>query len=625
MKRLILGTAGHIDHGKTALVRALTGEDTDRLPEEKRRGITIDLGFASLQLGELHFGVVDVPGHEAFIRNMLAGATGLDAVMLVVAADEGVMPQTREHLAILDLLDVRAGVVAVTKSDLVDDDWAQLVAQDIRDTLRGTSLAQAPVIGVSAKTGAGLDALRAAIIEQVARRQARSGADLFRMPIDRVFTVRGTGTVVTGTVWSGSVETGQQVRIGPADLSARIRGLEVHGSAVARASAGERAALALSGVEKAGLERGCTVTASDWPSARMLTLRLRMIADTEWALKTRQRVRVHVGTADVLARVVLLDADALVAGQGGWAQLRLEAPLVARVGDRIIMRSYSPVTTIAGGVVAEIAERKRTRIDAAGAATLSHILAPDPLESVTAFLIQRGAHGATAEELTVHTPHSPNAVEEALAGEEVLAIRSRVFARECVETMTTAVIATVDGIHAREPLQPWLERSEVRSAIRAGDAGLIEYALEVAIERGDLVVAGNRIKRTGFQAILSARQAELRSAILSALALAGLAAPSVDELGPADQVRPLLRLLELDGLVRAVAPTLYLDAEALTAAVDRTRLELGGRSGLSPAEFRSTLPVSRKHLIPILEYFDRQGITVRDGDLRRVAAASEAE
>ncbi|MGQ0812924.1 MAG: selenocysteine-specific translation elongation factor [Gemmatimonadota bacterium] len=631
MRRFILGTAGHIDHGKTALVHALTGVDTDRLPEEKARGITIDLGFASLQLGDLSFGVVDVPGHENFIRNMLAGATGMDAVLLVVAADEGVMPQTREHLAILDLLAVRSGVVAITKLDLVSDEWNELVIDEVRATLRGTSLAHAPIVPVSVRSGAGLDELRSAIVQQVVTPMGRDADDLFRLPIDRAFTVRGTGTVVTGTVWSGAVNVDETIELVPAGRSARVRGVQVHGVAVASARAGERAALAITGIDRSSVARGDVAVSVHWPRARMLTVRVRVIEGTDWSLRMRQRVRVHLGTAEVLARAVLLDASELRAGESGWVQLRLEQPLLARTGDRVVLRSYSPVTTIAGGVVAEIAEIKRNRLSSAPAARFASIIDSTATDAVRAVLDERGAAGTTAADLAIHTPHAPAAVVAALAalGDDVVRVGDRSFSRDVVEGMIRIVIDNTERLHAQHPLRPALDRAEVKGSLGHTGSTLADYAIESAVRREELMAKGSSLMRTGFQPTLSGRQIALRAAVLKVLADAGLAAPNLGELGASlgdpDQVRQLVRLLETEGLIRSVAPELYVEAEILEQAADRTRRELGGVGGLSAADFRTTLPVTRKHLIPLLEYFDRTGVTAREGDLRTVITSSDAK
>lgn len=618
MSKLILGTAGHIDHGKTALVRALTGIDTDRLPEEKQRGITIDLGFASLELGDYEFGVVDVPGHEGFIRNMLAGATGMDAVLLVVAADEGVMPQTREHLAILDLLDVRSGVVAITKRDLVAEEWAQLVIEDVRATLAGTALETSPIVAVSARTGEGLDELCDAIVAQATRPSARRRDDVFRMPIDRVFTVHGTGTVVTGTVWSGELRADRTLHLLPGRVTARVRGIQVHGRDVAVTVAGERAAVALSGVDKSSVERGDVLLDRAWQTSRMLTVRFRLIRDTDWVLKTRQRVRVHIGTTEVLARAVVLDAE--------WVQLRLEEAVVARVGDRVVLRSYSPVTTIAGGVVVEIEPKKQTQLEPGQVERMVALLSSNPAESLCARLAGCEA-GLSVAALSQHTAHAPADIQVALqqAGMNVIAIGERVYSADVVENTIQNLTAAADRFHVREPLKPAIDRAELRGAVRARSE-LIDFALEAAVERGALVQRGSGVSRPGFAPQLTARQQAMRETVLETLRSAGLTPPTVGELGKTmgdpGQLAQLLRLLENEGLVRSVTPDLYVESAALDEAELRTRRELGGSEELSVAEFRRTLPVTRKHLIPLLEYFDRRGVTRRNGDLRSVPASS---
>jgi selenocysteine-specific elongation factor len=374
MKHVILGTAGHIDHGKTTLVKALTGTDTDRLPEEKARGITIDLGFAHLQLADLSVGVVDVPGHEALIRNMLAGATGFDGVLLVVAADEGIMPQTHEHFAIAELLGIERLIVAITKCDLVDPDWLELVQTEVGEWLSHTPFARAPVIATSATAESGIAELREALLNELSKAAERRTTDLFRMPVDRVFTVRGTGTVVTGTVWSGSAARDDAARVLPGARTVRIRGCQTHGSAVDRAYAGERAAFAIAGSDRGDLVRGDVLVLEDaWQAVDTVTARVRTLADVQ--LKHRQRVRVHLGTAEVMARVVLLGDQ--------WLQLRLEAPLVARAGDRFVLRSYSPVATIAGGIVADVA-RVRKRLTPEESNWLTQVIDGDANQRVAA-------------------------------------------------------------------------------------------------------------------------------------------------------------------------------------------------------------------------------------------------
>jgi selenocysteine-specific elongation factor len=385
MHRLILGTAGHIDHGKTALVHSLTGIDTDRLPEEKARGITIDLGFAELRDGQgLQLGVVDVPGHEDFVRTMVAGASGMDLALLVVGADEGVMPQTREHLDIVRLLDVPRIVVALTKADLVEAEWLTLVEEEVRDLLAGTPYARAPTVVTSARTGSGIDELRRTLLQEARSTRSRLTEDLARLPVDRVFTVQGTGTVVTGTLGSGTLSVGDRVTVLPRGLEARIRSLQVHGRDVAVASAGERTAAALASTGKDEVARGTVlVSAKAWTPTWMLTARVEMLESTPWVLEQGQRVQ------------------RLGPGEGGWSQLRLEEPSVARAGDRIVIRSYSPVQTIAGAVVAEPTPPKRKRLKANVKGALGDIVDGDARASVAAAVSLAEWPGVTLDALPV--------------------------------------------------------------------------------------------------------------------------------------------------------------------------------------------------------------------------------
>ena len=363
---LILGTAGHIDHGKTSLVRALTGVDTDRLDEEKRRGITIELGFARYTPQDgTSFGIVDVPGHEGFVRTMVAGATGMDIVLLVVAADEGVMPQTREHLAIIRLLGVEGMVVAITKADLVDEEWLELVDEDVRGLLAGTPYENVDIVPTSVHTGDGLAELSRALLRCGRQARERVTEDLARLPVDRVFAMEGAGTVVTGTLWSGRLVRGSTVRILPRDDQARIRAIQVHGVQEESAVAGQRTALALTGVavRRGVIARGDVLVSDDsWSPSMMLTVELRALEESGWRLEAGQRVRVHLGTVEVMARVALFGVEEVVPHESALAQLRLEGPVVARSGDRFVVRSYSPVTTIAGGVVLEPIPPKRKRL-----------------------------------------------------------------------------------------------------------------------------------------------------------------------------------------------------------------------------------------------------------------------
>jgi selenocysteine-specific elongation factor len=607
MRRVVLGTAGHIDHGKTTLVKALTGTDTDRLPEEKARGITIDLGFAHLRLGELDVGIVDVPGHEGLIRNMLAGATGFDAMLLVIAADEGVMPQTREHLAIARLLGVERVVVALTKRDTVDAEWLELVQEDVR-VFMAQNYPQAPLVAVSAVTGAGIAELSEALARELGASAVRRDADLFRMPIDRVFTVRGTGTVVTGTVWSGRAAIQQRASILPGH-AVRIRGVQTHGSAVDDAGAGERAAFALSGVERSDVTRGdVLVTADVWRPTQALTARLERLPGVE--LKQRQRVRVHLGTAEAMARVLILDGD--------WVQLRLERPLLARVRDRFVLRSYSPVRTIGGGRVAEV-WRVRRRLSAGEKTALAMLLDGAVRDRISAAITLADKDGARVFEVPITGGVTPDEVADFATSlpPDVLQIGDAFYPAAVLESAVAALADRVAAFHAQHPLESGVDRAQLVAGLHAR-AELAEAALSSAEQRGLLLGTGSTVAAAGFTPVFSGKQQVLRDQVVERLRSGGLMPPTLNELSTGSsnaEIRAVLRRLEAQGEIVGISPDLYLHAVALDEAIRAVRTHGAGRP-LSAAEFKTALPVSRKYLIPILEYLDRCGITRREGDLR---------
>ncbi len=619
MRRLILGTAGHIDHGKTALVQALTGVDTDRLAEEKRRGITIDLGFAELPVSEdLAFGVVDVPGHESFIRNMLAGATGMDLVLLVVAADEATMPQTREHLAIMRLLGVERVVVALSRIDLVEEEWLELALDDVRELLAGTPYADAPIVPTSAVTGAGLDQLRTALAREGAQARARLDADIVRLPVDRVFTVRGTGTVVTGTLWSGSLSLDQRVRLEPGGLAARVRGLQVHGRSVRTARAGERTAVALAGgrVGREAVGRGQVVVGADpWVPADRVTARIELLADTAWGIQRGQRVRVHLGTSEVMARVFLLDRAEMVAGDAAWAQLRLEAPLVARARDHVVLRSYSPMTTIGGGIVAEPSPPPRTRLRGREGELLEAILGPDPDLRRRAVLDLAGWAGIPDEELPIRTGDPPGtlAPREDDAG---FATGRALYSGALVGEGRHLLRRQVARYHRVQPLRPGMPLAEAREALpRGAGPELVDALLARLAEQGELKVRRDLVLEPGFTPSLTAEQEGVRSDLVERYRAAGLSPPSIRDL-PAElcdhpDLWPILKLLEQAGDIVVLNDDFFADADAVERGAREVQERLGGRSGLGPADFREVLPVTRRHLLPLLACFDRLGVTVR--------------
>ena len=611
---MILGTAGHIDHGKTTLVRALTGVDTDRLPEEKRRGITIDLGFAPLVLDGIGtLGVVDVPGHEAFVRTMVAGATGIDLALLVVAADEGVMPQTREHLSILSLLGVQFGVVALTKCDLVDAEWLALVEEDVRATLATTSLARAPLVAVSAATGAGLDTLRVALANAARAVPARAADDIFRLPVDRAFTVKGTGTVVTGTVWSGALGREATVRLLPADVLVRVRALHSHGHTVEQVRAGDRAAIALASVDLAQVARGAVlVQGSAWRSSRVLRADVALLADAPRALGPRSRVRLHLGTSEASARLVVA-GGVLAPGDGASARVVLDTPIVARAGDRFVLRSASPVSTMGGGVVLDPLAPLRARAWPAEPRSPEVLLARVVADS--------GATGVSVGELPVRLGVSPARTDALVAMLPAWRVGDRLIgdaARSALDTDAKAVLATY---HAEQPLEPGAPLQWLRS--RLGASEVVSAALLAMLESvGEIVVTHGLARLASFAPRLTTAQAALRDRVLALLVVRGQEPPAVDELAAelgveAVTLSPILRLLAREGRVVAVEPARYYAAEVVAGLVQRLRAGMLADADYGPAELRDMLGFSRKFLIPFLEFSDRAGHTLRDVTGRR--------
>jgi selenocysteine-specific elongation factor len=603
-RRVILGTAGHIDHGKTALVRALTGVDTDRLPEEKRRGITIELGFAPLSLdGVGTIGVVDVPGHEAFVRTMVAGATGIDLALVVVAADEGVMPQTREHLAILELLGVRRGIVALTKADLVDDEWLALVEEDVR-AATATVLRDAPIIPTSAVSGQGIAELRAAMAEMARTIPARSNDDLFRMPVDRAFTIKGTGTVVTGTVWSGRLARDETVRILPSRHSARVRGIQGHGSQLDVATAGGRTAIALAGVDVADVPRGSTIiTDRDWRPTTFARADVTLVPDLAVAVRPRTWFRFHVGTAEVGARVV---ARAIDSSHPFAARLVLDEPVVLRAGDRFVLRTSAPLNTVGGGVITDPYAPKRARPWSPG------LSARDRFAQL---LEEAGAEGVEAATLPVRLGLSTSEVRDLtrVVGDEVAVVGGRIVARARLAALQGELLAVVTRYHADHPLDAGISTQLLRSQLKGG-AEIVDAALQAEVAARRIASSAGVISLGGWAPKLDTGSSALSASILARLSAAGAEPPSVEELAGelGQDPGPVLRFLERQGEVVQVEQSRYYAANSLKLVIDRLRTAMSGGAEVGPSELREKLGLSRKFLIPLLEYCDRVGHTNRN-------------
>jgi len=621
IRRFVIGTAGHIDHGKTALVKALTGVDTDRWEEEKRRGITIDLGFAPLPLGDaIQASVVDVPGHEGFVRNMLAGATGIDVALLVIAADEGLMPQTEEHLAIVELLGVRRGIPVITKRDLADSEWLALVRSEVSTRLSASRVRWDESIATSVVTGEGLPELRDALRRVAGDLVERPADDLFRLPIDRVFAVAGAGTVVTGSTWSGSVAVGEAVRLLPLGREARVRSIEIHGETAERAAPGRRTALALVGVDKSELARGhVAVTGSGWHATRLLDVAAELLPTARKPLASRTRVRVHLGTAEVLARAI--QTLAIAPGQRGLARLVLETPLVARGGDRFVLRSFSPVTTIGGGVVLDPFPPARTRLRRRRVA-----VEQGPAVRLGVFAVEAGLMGLATESLAVRLGVSPGRVTRVIAeaGETVLTSADIVVDRQAVVAAAGRLAEVVRRYHEEHPLDPGMSLQALRAAVGtpAPPSAVMDAVLAFGVKSGAVEVAGSVARRPRWRPALDARVTDAGEKLARRLADARWQVPTVAELErefPGLPVRALLSHFARTGTAEPIDAERFAAKGALAefrAALEAALAELGSAT---PAELRDRLGLTRKYLIPLLEWADRHGVTRRAGDARVLA------
>jgi len=621
IRRFVIGTAGHIDHGKTALVKALTGVDTDRWEEEKRRGITIDLGFAPLPLGDaIQASVVDVPGHEGFVRNMLAGATGIDVALLVIAADEGLMPQTEEHLAIVELLGVRRGIPVITKRDLADSEWLALVRSEVSARLSASRVRWDESIATSVVTGEGLPELRDALRRVAGDLVERPADDLFRLPIDRVFAVAGAGTVVTGSTWSGSVAVGDAVRLLPLGREARVRSIEIHGETAGRAAPGRRTALALVGVDKSELARGhVAVTGSGWDATRLLDVAAELLPTARKPLASRTRVRVHLGTAEVLARAI--QTAAIAPGQRGLARLVLETPLVARGGDRFVLRSFSPVTTIGGGVVLDPFPPARTRLRRRRVA-----VEQGPAARLGVFAVEAGLMGLATDTLAVRLGVSPGRVTRVIAeaGETVLTSADIVVDRQAVVAAAGRLAEVVRRYHEEHPLDPGMSLQALRAAVGtpAPPSAVTDAVLAFGVKSGEVEVAGSVARRPRWHPALDARATDAGEKLARRLADARWQVPTVAELErefPGSPVRALLSHFARTGTAEPIDAERFAAKGALAefrAALEAALAELGSAT---PAALRDRLGLTRKYLIPLLEWADRRGVTRRAGDARVLA------
>ena len=637
--RLVLGTAGHIDHGKTALVRALTGVDCDRLPEEKARGITIELGFAPLDLpGGARLSVVDVPGHERLVRTMVAGATGIDLVLLVVAADEGVMPQTREHLAICEVLGLDRGVVALTKMDVTDDETAAIAEAEVRELLVRGALAKAEILRVSSRTGAGVDALRAqleALAAEASARTPRSGPP--RLGVDRAFTMRGFGTVVTGTLVGGALSVGESVELLPSGRRARVRGLQSHGAAVEVAAPGARTAVNLQGVEVAEVARGDLLVAADAIAPTLV-----FDASVQWfasaqRLEERTSVELLAGTADRRARASPIGVDAIAPGTSGFARIHIEGePLALLPGDRFVLRGFAHTsaggTTCGGGIVLDVAPPRRRRSDPALASDLAALARRDPETDVAVRVVRAGLAGIARDRLRRETGIEPD-VLAALLGR--LATAQQIAATPtdlCLAATACAdlerrTLSALAAFHAREPLRPGLPRGALAGALPENvTTDAIDFVVAQLAAAGRVVDAPEGIRAASHRANLEGADGALADRIRNESRAAGLEPPSLrewsEQLGkPIDKVRALLTHLAREGSLVAAPGEFWFDRAAVETLRERVVAQIQQHGGIETPEYKTLIGTSRKHAVPLMELFDQQRVTLRVGNKRVLRGA----
>ena len=639
---IIVGTAGHIDHGKTALIKALTGTDTDRLPEEKERGITVDLGFAQLELGDLQLGFVDVPGHERFVKNMLAGASGIDMVMLVVAADEGVMPQTREHFEICRLLGTKNGLVVITKTDLADEDIVELARMDVSELTRGSFLENAAVVSVSSKTGAGIEELKKALSKESEKVQERLDHIATQLPIDRVFTMKGFGAVVTGTLASGSITVGDELILSPPGKKVRVRGVQTHGAQIEQARAGQRTAVNLGGVDHDEITRGMVLCAvnSNRPS-QILDAKLEVLGSAPKPVRSRQRVRIHLGTAEILARIhVLTDSGEVVPGENGFVQIRLEAPAVGVPGQRFILRQYSPQTTIAGGVILDSHANKHKKKDYKTVARhLGAIWAAieesDDSEMTRRIVLWKGELGISFSELVIQTGWWEtilrSALDENLKSGAIVGANDVYIAADQFELLKQRILRSIEDHHSSLPLSPGVLRETLREQTAARvDLEIYRESLAQLEDAGKVLAENDIVSLQSHNRELSGVERRVKENLSDIYKNAGLAVPKLEnalksaaenESISTDQTRRIFQLLIDEKEILKISEELYVERESIEELkmklADFAENESDNRLITVP-EFKEIAGVSRKYAIPLLEYFDLERITRRAGDKRLI-------
>jgi selenocysteine-specific elongation factor len=622
MRYVILGTAGHIDHGKSSLVKALTGVDPDRLKEEKERGITIDLGFADLTYPDgLTVGIVDVPGHERLVKNMLAGAGGIDLVLLVIAADEGIMPQSREHLHICNLLKIKSGLIAITKADLVEKDWLALVEDEVRNFVKGTFLDGTPVLPVSSRTMFNLDALKEKIREIALLVEPKPTKGLFRLPIDRVFTLKGFGTVVTGTAVSGSISVDQDIDILPSGIQSKVRGLHSHGRAIQTAYAGQRVAVNLQGVEKEALQRGdAVVIPGRLTPTRKIDAKVELLSGAP-VLKSKSLVHFHLGTSETIGRVILFGQNDLKAGESCYCQFRLHEPVIAMAGDRYIIRRFSPVDTIGGGEVLDPLSFRRhykeglEDLQTFETGTLSDKIAVKVKRSGIYGIIVSLIEGWIKAEI----PSIREAMKELKERGVLIQFEDVLIHRSAFDAFREMIKKIMEEYHKKNPLKPGMLKEELRArtAIEPRLFGNLINSLK------EIVIDKELVRLASFKATLSQVDESVKASILGLLEKGGFQPPFREELSQTLQLdmkrlTDILNLLAKEGSLVRISDTMYIPSSVHQKMIGNLRNFFSKKPDMTVAEFRDILNTSRKYALPLLEYLDSHKITLRVGDIRKL-------
>ena len=631
MQHFVLGTAGHVDHGKTSLIKALTGIDTDRLKEEKERGITIELGFASLGLPSGHtLGIVDVPGHEKFIKHMVAGAAGIDLVLMVIAADEGIMPQTKEHLQICSLLGITTGLVALTKIDLVEKDWLELVRSEIIDYLKDTFLSDASIVPVSAVKETGIQELLAELDKTTDRLKGKTDDGIFRLPVDRIFTMKGFGTVVTGTLISDKIKVGEDIQILPEDISARIRGIQIHNKPVEEAFSGQRTALNLQGIEKSTLERGNVLVRPQtvWPTQR-LDVFFEYLASNTRKLKNRALVRLHTGTTEIMTRIVLLDADELSPGEKSFAQLILANEDVVVAGDHFVLRSYSPVTTIGGGRIIDPLPGKHKRKNKKILDDLQILQSGTLAEKIFVLLERAGFNGmnirSLAFRLGVNVKKIREVMEKLFSSRQAILIASEDTTSISVNLYTELeelIIKSLTDYHKKNPLKEGISKEELKAALAATVSVKLFNMVLASLGKKEAVVNDkDNVRLASHLVQLVGEEDALRQSIASIYVQAELTPPSLSDVinGFKDskaKAQNIVKLMLKDGELIKINEELCFARATLDKLRDDYKAQLIRDGQATPATFKDLTGLSRKYIIPLMEYFDTSKLTVRVADHR---------